>query len=193
MEDPFEELDLLLRIISFQIRKLSQNEVQDPNISLDNLLWIFSNPTRRKILTRLAVEEAYVNQLIEELNQHPQTVVRQLAELRKEDLVRERQIHQDGKGRPRVYYRIITQLASNKELPHHKEDKASVPQKTSPSLLFPRLNYLKQQLRFTDSPKHLKQLIAEINSSIHAHQEAIKEYTLLKDEAMSKTKKIKID
>ncbi len=193
MEDPFEELDLLLRIISFQIRKLSQNKAKDPNVFLSDLLKILSNATRRKILTRLAVEEAYVNQLIEELNQHPQAVIRHLESLQELKLVRKRQIHQDGKGRPRVYYRIIAQLASNKELPHYKENKESVSEDTSPSLLFPRLNYLKQQLRFTDSPKQLKQLIAEIDSSVQAHKEAIREYQLLKDEALSKTKKIKID
>ncbi|MFX1536460.1 MAG: ArsR/SmtB family transcription factor, partial [Promethearchaeota archaeon] len=158
-----------------------------------DLLKILSNATRRKILTRLAVEEAYVNQLIEELNQHPQAVIRHLESLQELKLVRKRQIHQDGKGRPRVYYRIIAQLASNKELPHYKENKESVSEDTSPSLLFPRLNYLKQQLRFTDSPKQLKQLIAEIDSSVQAHKEAIREYQLLKDEALSKTKKIKID
>ena len=130
-----------------------------------------------------------INQLIEELNQHPQAVVRHLEKLRDLKLVRERQIHQDGKGRPRVYYRIIAQLASNKEIPHYKEKSESTIEKTSPSLLFPRLNYLKQQLRFTDSPKHLKQLIVEINSSIQAHNEAIRQYKLLKDEALSKTQK----
>lgn len=190
-QEPFGELELLLKIISLQIQKMSQEKVEDINSYLDDLLKILGNATRRKILTRLSIEEAYVNQLIEELDQHPQAVIRHLESLKGLKLVTTRQINQDGKGRPRVYYQITGQLAS-RETPLQKNKTQRFPESDF-CLVFPRLNFLKQQLQFTDSPKRLKQIIEEIEASIGAHEQAITQYKLLKETTLSKIKKIAIE
>jgi ArsR family transcriptional regulator len=77
---------------------------------LDSLLAVMGNPTRRKILRKLAKETHYPLQLSKELRVSQQAIMKHLAVLEEHDLVKSGFQKSDKGGPPRKYYEATKSL-----------------------------------------------------------------------------------
>ncbi|MFX0209461.1 MAG: hypothetical protein ACFFDT_25985, partial [Candidatus Hodarchaeota archaeon] len=71
-KDPLSEIELILKILSYQIENknvLAMNEI-------DEILRLLANRTRRRMLFELAAGEGFVNELVKRLDDHPQSIIR---------------------------------------------------------------------------------------------------------------------
>ena len=96
--NPNEEIELILKILSYQIESNKSINFQE----IDKILHLLSNRTRRRMLVELAQEEGFVNDLVKRLNDHPQSIIRHLDVLKKQNLVIGKERQGEGPGRPVV-------------------------------------------------------------------------------------------
>ena len=81
--NPNDEIELILKILSYQIESSKSLNYQ----GIDKILHLLSNRTRRRMLVELAHKEGFVNDLVKRLNDHPQSIIRHLDVLKKQNLV----------------------------------------------------------------------------------------------------------
>ena len=192
--DPFEELDLIMRLLSCRLSQFTKKErmATDFETLFDELLHLLSHRTRRRMLSELSKTNLFVNEIVERLNEHPQSIVRHLRTLRDMDMIfPDTRVTKGHKGRPRTYYAL--QPAVRHALTEiEKTDKISPQSDDNVALLFPRLQVLKNRLVRATKPSELKKLAQDIENLLKTYQKAIEECERIKIDALSKIKSIKI-
>ncbi|MFX1512391.1 MAG: ArsR/SmtB family transcription factor [Promethearchaeota archaeon] len=192
--DLFEELDLIMRLLSCQLNQVSEKgkPTTDLDVVFDELLHLLSHRTRRRMLSELAKTNLFVNEIVERLNEHPQSIIRHLRTLREKNMiVPDVRINKGHKGRPRTYYSLrpvvrqaLTEVEKDESIPTQIDDDIA--------LLFPRLQVLKSRLRETTKPSELKKLALDAENLLKTYQKATEECQQLQSEALSKIKQIKV-
>ncbi|MHA1225728.1 MAG: ArsR/SmtB family transcription factor [Candidatus Hodarchaeales archaeon] len=184
--DPMSEIELILKIISYTIENKGLASMEE----IDEILHLLSNRTRRRMLVELADGESFVNDLVERLNDHPQSITRHLEVLKKHNLITGEERQKVGqRGRPRLYYTLFPDLAevissqrsSNK---YKKEIFCSS---------FPRLNAIKNQIQGRISHKEQKKFIEEVENLKYEHEQALELCNKILDELQKKVTKIRVD
>ena len=110
--DTLDSLNLLLRLISTQVNQLVfTDHPVEPEEVIDEILRILRHKTRRRMIDALSRQELFVNRIIEELNEHPQAVVRHLKLLEDEKIViSKKEKSEKRRGRPRTYYTLCDEV-----------------------------------------------------------------------------------
>jgi len=164
--NPIDEIELILKILSYQIESN-----KSPNFKeIDNILHLLSNRTRRRMLVELAEEEGFVNDLVERLNDHPQSIIRHLDVLKKQNLVVGKERPRDGPGRPRLYYTLFPDVAKFIQKTDEEIKNLMQPHVCSS---FPRLNTIKQQLKKRISHSDQRKIVSEVESIKREHEMAL--------------------
>ncbi len=165
--NPNDEIELILKILSYQIESNKSLNYQE----IDKILHLLSNRTRRRMLVELAQEEGFVNDLVKRLNDHPQSVIRHLDVLKKQNLVIGKERPGEGPGRPRLYYTLFPGVAKFIQKPETKLIRDRQSQICSS---FPRLNTIKQLLNKRISHSDQKQIVSEVEAIKKEHEMALK-------------------
>jgi predicted transcriptional regulator len=184
--DPLNDIELILKILSYQIENknvLAMNEI-------DDILHVLANKTRRRMLTELATEEGFVNELVKRLNDHPQSIIRHLEVLKKHNLVTAKERPRAGRGRPRLYYALFPDLADIIRESRKEAIKSGDSHLCSP---FPLLNTIRKRLDDRISHSEQRKLISEIENIRKEHEIAVKVCNDILENIKSKVKKIPID
>ena len=82
---------------------MDETSPERPNISLDELLWVLENPTRRQILSKLTKESHYPLQLSKELNISQQSIMKHMKVLEEYGLVASK-MEKSPEGPPRKLF-----------------------------------------------------------------------------------------
>lgn len=159
---PLEEIELILKIISHSLSSTNLIRPED----IDNILKILSNKKRRQMLFELAQGDEYVNELVEKLDYHPQSIIRHLTVLKDNNLISGKQRVISGPGRPRLYYTLDPDLA--KVL--HNTKKTN---KSETCNVFPRLQFFLNRLNEPITHSELDEIIRLIEGIKTEHTQAI--------------------
>jgi predicted transcriptional regulator len=184
--NPIDDIELILKILSYQIessKPLKHKEV-------DNILHLLSNRTRRRMLVELAEEEGFVNDLVERLNDHPQSIIRHLDVLKKQNLVVGKERAGSGPGRPRLYYTLFPGVAKFIQKTDEGMKNLMQPHVCSS---FPRLNTIKKQLTRRISHSDQRKIVSEVESIKKEHEMALGVCNEILNTMNKRVTKIKID
>ena len=165
-DNPNDEIELILKILSYQIESNKTLNFQE----IDQILHLLSNRTRRRMLVELAQGEGFVNDLVKRLNDHPQSIIRHLDVLKKQNLVIGKERPREGPGRPRLYYTLFPGVEKFIQKPETKEIR------DHQSLIcssFPRFNTIKQQLHKRMSHSEQRQIVSEVEMIKKEHEMAL--------------------
>jgi predicted transcriptional regulator len=165
--DPISEIELILKILSYQIENKKYLAIDE----IDEILHLLSNRTRRRMIVELASGEGFVNDLVERLNDHPQSIIRHLEVLKKHKLVVGEERHSSGRGRPRLYYTLFPEVADLISRSENKVAKLNDPVLCSS---FPRLNAIRKHLENRISHSDQRRIISEVESIKKEHEIALK-------------------
>lgn len=182
-DEPMDELELILKIITFQIEQKNKLDIEE----LDEILKVLSNRTRRRMLAELATGEGFVNDLVERLNDHPQSIIRHLEVLKRNNLIVGKERRGVGKGRPRLYYALFPEVADFISHP-----KSSPPDSSHICSSFPRLNALKKRLDGKVSHTEQRKIISEVENIKTEHEMALEVCNEILSQVKKKVKKIPI-
>ncbi|UCG03540.1 MAG: helix-turn-helix transcriptional regulator [Candidatus Heimdallarchaeota archaeon] len=183
--DPLNEIDLILKILSYQIENknvLAMNEI-------DDILHLLANRTRRRMLAELALGEGFVNELVKRLDDHPQSIIRHLEVLKKHNLVVGKQRPGSGRGRPRLYYTLFPEVA---ELFRKPSQKVSELEGIHDCSSFPRLNTIKIRLNEKISHSEQRKIISEVESIKKEHEIALQVCNEILEKVKERVKKIEV-
>ena len=182
-DESINELELILRIITFQIEHKNKLGIEE----LDEILRVLSNRTRRRMLAELASGEGFVNDLVERLNDHPQSIIRHLEVLKKNNLIVGEERRGTGKGRPRLYYTLFPEVAE-----FISNQRRSAADSSYICSSFPRLNALKKRLDGRISHTEQRKIISEVENIKKEHEVALKVCNEVLDQVKKRVKKIPI-
>jgi predicted transcriptional regulator len=184
--DPLSEIELILKILSYQIdikRGIAIDEI-------DSILHVLANRTRRRMLAELAVGEGFVNELVKRLDDHPQSVIRHLEVLKKHNLVVGKERQTTGKrGRPRLYYTLFPEVA---DLIGSTREKSSQAKNYHRCSSFPRLNTIKRRLDDRISHTEQKKRVSEVESIKKEHEIALHECNEILEKIKKRITKIPV-
>lgn len=184
--DPLSELELILRILSYQIESKQYLAIDE----LDEILHLLSNRTRRRMLAELASGEGFVNELVRKLDDHPQSIIRHLEVLKKHNLIIGRQQQGPGRGRPRLYYSLFPDVAN---VISGTKKSSSKLESVSDCSSFPRLNTIKNQIKSRASHSEQKRILSEVEAIKKEHEMALKVCNDILKTVKKKVTKIQID
>ncbi len=184
--NPIDEIELILKILSYQI----ESNKSLNNKEIDDILHLLSNRTRRRMLVELSEEEGFVNDLVERLNDHPQSIIRHLDVLKKQNLVVGKERPREGPGRPRLYYTLFPDVAKFIQ----KTDKG-IKNLMQPHVCssFPRLNTIKQQLNKRISHSDQRKIVSEVEVIKREHEMALGVCNEILESMNKRVKKIRIE
>ena len=166
-EDPISDLELILKILSYTIESKGIVTIEE----IDEILHLLSNRTRRRMLSELAAGEGFVNELVERLNDHPQSITRHLEVLKKSNLITGQERPGIGRrGRPRLYYTLFPDLA---EIIAGGSSSLSKSNNKRICSSFPRLNAIKNQSDGRITHNEQKRMISEVQSIKMEHEHAL--------------------
>jgi predicted transcriptional regulator len=186
--NPINEIELILKILSYQIESNKSLSLEE----IDNILHLLSNRTRRRMLVELSEGEGFVNDLIERLGDHPQSIIRHLNVLKKQNLVVGKERPREGPGRPRLYYTLFPDVAAFIKKP---DDSMNNDFHKRACSSFPRLNTIKHQLNQNQRISHSEQrkIVSEVEAIKNEHEIALKVCNEILGELKKRVTKIKID
>ncbi len=184
--DPLSEIELILKILSYQIECGKFLNIEE----VDEILHLLSNRTRRRMLAELASGEGFVNELVKKLNDHPQSVVRHLEVLKKHNLIVGTERQGPGRGRPRLYYSLFPEVA---DIISNKGRAELTKENLSDCSSFPRLNTIKKRLNSRVSHSDQKTILSEVEALKKEHEIALKVCNEILDSMKKKVTKIPID
>ncbi|MHA2106650.1 MAG: ArsR/SmtB family transcription factor [Candidatus Hodarchaeales archaeon] len=184
--NPNDEIELILKILSYQIESNKTLNYQE----IDEILHLLSNRTRRRMLVELAHEEGFVNDLVKRLNDHPQSIIRHLDVLKKQNLVVGKERPSEGPGRPRLYYTLFPGVAKFIQKPETKEIRDTQSHICSS---FPRLNTIKQQLNKRISHSEQRKIVSEVEFIKNEHEMALEVCNEILASTKKRVTKIKIE
>jgi predicted transcriptional regulator len=183
--DPLSEIELILKILSYQIENkniLAKNEI-------DDILHLLANRTRRRMLVELAAGEGFVNELVKRLDDHPQSIIRHLEVLKRHNLVIGKERPRSGRGRPRLYYTLFPEVA---ELIRRSGKEASKLGDPLTCDCFPRLNAIKRRLEEKVSHSEQRKIVSEVESIKKEHQMALQVCNEILEQVKNIVKKIEV-
>ncbi|MHA2202166.1 MAG: ArsR/SmtB family transcription factor [Candidatus Hodarchaeales archaeon] len=183
--DPLNEIELILKILSYQIENKSVLAIDE----IDDILHLLANPTRRRMLTELALGEGFVNELVKRLDDHPQSIIRHLEVLKKHNLVFGKLRPGSGRGRPRLYYTLFPEVA---ELIRKPRRKISELEGIHVCSSFPRLNTIKKRLNKKISHSEQRKIISEVENIKKEHAMALQECNEILEKVKERVKKIEV-
>ena len=186
--DPINEIELILKILSYQIESNQSVSLEE----LDNILHLLSNRTRRRMLVELSEGEGFVNDLIERLGDHPQSIIRHLNVLKKQNLVVGNERPREGPGRPRLYYTLFPGVA---KFIQKTGDRLNEDFQLKACSSFPRLNSIKQLLKLNRRISHSEQrkIVSEVEAIKYEHEMALKVCNDILDAMKKRVTKIKVE
>ena len=184
--DLIDEIELILKILSYQIESNKSLNYKE----IDNILHLLSNRTRRRMLVELSEEEGFVNDLVERLNDHPQSIIRHLDVLKKQNLVVGKERPRDGPGRPRLYYTLFPDVAKFIQKTDEGIKNLMQPHVCSS---FPRLNTIKKQLNKRISHSDQRKIVSEVEVIKREHEMALEVCNEILASMNKRVTKIKID
>jgi predicted transcriptional regulator len=185
-KDPLSDIELILKILSYQIENKNIVAMKE----IDEILHLLSNRTRRRMIAELAAGEGFVNELVQRLNDHPQSIVRHLEVLKKHKLVISKERQGTGRGRPRLYYTLFPELAQLISRP--AEYTPNIRKKHICSS-FPRINTIKKRLEGQISHSKQRKIISEVISIKKEHEMALQLCNEILKEVKKKVRKINIE
>jgi len=181
--DPLNEIELILKILSYQIENKSAFEMDE----IDDILHLLANRTRRRMLAELALGEGFVNELVKRLDDHPQSIIRHLEVLKKHNLVVGKQRPGSGRGRPRLYYTLFPDVAEIIRKPSADISELHV------CSSFPRLNTIRKRLDKNISHSEQRKIISEVESIKNEHEMALQVCNEILEKVKGRVKKIEVD
>lgn len=185
--DPLSEIELILKILSYQMdtnRGMAIDEI-------DSILHVLANRTRRRMLAELAAGEGFVNELVKRLNDHPQSIIRHLEVLKKHNLVIGKERQTAGRrGRPRLYYTLFPEVA---DLIGTNKEKPSQIKTFHKCSSFPRLNTIKRRLDNRISHTEQKKIVSEVESIKKEHEMALQVCNEILEKVKTRITKIPIE
>ena len=181
--DPLNEIELILKILSYQIENKSAFAMDE----IDDILHLLANRTRRRMLAELALGEGFVNELVKRLDDHPQSIIRHLEVLKKHNLVVGKQRPGSGRGRPRLYYTLFPDVAELIRKPSREVSELHV------CSSFPRLNTIKKRLDNNISHSEQRKIISEVESIKKEHEMALQVCNEILEKVKRRVKKIEVD
>ncbi len=184
--NPNEEIEIILKILSYQIESNKSINFQE----IDKILHLLSNRTRRRMLVELAQEEGFVNDLVKRLNDHPQSIIRHLDVLKKQNLVIGKERQGEGPGRPRLYYTLfpgVAKFIQKSETKNSRENQSHI------CSSFPLLNTIKQQLNKRISHTEQRKIVSEVESIKKEHEMALEVCNEILATMKKKVTKIQVD
>ncbi|MFX0084798.1 MAG: ArsR/SmtB family transcription factor [Candidatus Hodarchaeota archaeon] len=184
--DPLNDIELILKILSYQIENKNVLAMSE----IDEILHVLANKTRRRMLSELATGEGFVNELVKRLDDHPQSIIRHLEVLKKHNLVVGEERQRSGRGRPRLYYTLFPDLADLIQESRKETVKLGDSHMCSP---FPRLNTIKKRLNDRISHSEQRKLISEVENIRKEHETAVKVCNDILENIKNKVKKIPIE
>ncbi len=184
--NPIDEIELILKILSYQI----ESNKSLNNKEIDDILHLLSNRTGRRMLVELSEEEGFVNDLVERLNDHPQSIIRHLDVLKKQNLVVGKERPGSGPGRPRLYYTLFPGVAKFIQKTDKGMKNLMQPHVCSS---FPRLNTIKQQLNRRISHSDQRKIVSEVEMIKKEHEMALGVCNEILNSMNKRITKIKID
>ncbi|MFX1516554.1 MAG: ArsR/SmtB family transcription factor [Promethearchaeota archaeon] len=182
-KDPLNEIELILKILSYQIENKSAFAMDE----IDEILHLLANRTRRRMLAELALGEGFVNELVKRLDDHPQSIIRHLEVLKKHNLVVGKQRPGSGRGRPRLYYTLFPDVAELIRKPSREVSELHV------CSSFPRLNTIKKRLDNNISHSEQRKIISEVESIKKEHEMALQVCNEILEKVKGRVKKIEVD
>ncbi|MFX0014612.1 MAG: ArsR/SmtB family transcription factor [Promethearchaeota archaeon] len=184
-KDPLSEIELILKILSYQIENKKVLAIDE----IDDILYLLANRTRRRMLAELALNEGFVNELVKRLDDHPQSIIRHLEVLKKHNLVVGKIRPGSGRGRPRLYYTLFPEVA---ELIRKPRKESSESGELFNCSSFPRLNTIKKQLDTRISHSEQRKIISEVKSIKKEHEIALQVCNEILEKVKQKVKKIEV-
>lgn len=185
--DPLDDIELILKILSYQIGSKNALALDE----IDQIMHLLANRTRRRMLAELADGEGFVNELVKRLDDHPQSIIRHLEVLKKNNLVIGKERQATGKrGRPRVYYALFPEVANLISDTGRNTRKSGV---TDYCSSFPRLNAIQKRLDSRISHSEQKKIISELKSIKNEHEIALQACNEILEKAKKKVTKIPVD
>jgi len=185
--DPLDDIEIILKILSYQIGSKNVLAIDE----IDQILHLLANRTRRRMLVELAAGEGFVNELVKRLDDHPQSIIRHLEVLKKNNLVIGKERQTTGKrGRPRLYYALFPEVA---ELISNRGRNTSKLKTSSICSSFPRLNAIKKRLDSRISHSEQKRIIYEVKSIKKEHEIAFQACSEILEKARKKVTKISVE
>jgi len=181
--DPLNEIELILKILSYQIENKSAFAMDE----IDDILHLLANRTRRRMLSELAIGEGFVNELVKRLDDHPQSIIRHLEVLKKHNLVVGKQRPGSGRGRPRLYYTLFPDVAELIRKPSREVSELHV------CSSFPRLNTIKKRLGKNISHSEQRKIISEVEGIKKEHEMALQVCNEILEKVKGRVKKIEVD
>ena len=181
--DPLNEIELILKILSYQIENKSAFAMDE----IDDILHLLANRTRRRMLAELALGEGFVNELVKRLDDHPQSIIRHLEVLKKHNLVVGKHRPGSGRGRPRLYYTLFPDVAELIRKPSRDISELHV------CSSFPRLNTIKKHLDKNISHSEQRKIISEVEGIKKEHEMALQVCNEILEKIKGRVKKIEVD
>ncbi len=184
--NPNDEIELILKILSYQIESNKSLNYQ----GIDKILHLLSNRTRRRMLVELAHKEGFVNDLVKRLNDHPQSIIRHLDVLKKQNLVVGKERPGEGPGRPRLYYTLFPGVAKFIQKSETNEIRGNQSHICSS---FPRLNTIKQLLDKRISHSEQRKIVSEVETIKTEHEIALEVCNEILATMKKRVTKIKVE
>ncbi|MFX0123773.1 MAG: ArsR/SmtB family transcription factor [Candidatus Hodarchaeota archaeon] len=184
--DPLNEIELILKILSYQIENKNALAIDE----IDEILHLLANSTRRRMLTELALGEGFVNELVKRLDDHPQSIIRHLEVLKKHNLVVGKQRPGSGRGRPRLYYTLFPEVA---ELIRKPRKIASELGDFHVCSSFPRLNTIKKRLNDKISHSEQRKILSEVEAIKKEHEMALQVCNEILENVKKRVKRIEVE
>lgn len=157
---------------------------------IDEILHLLANRTRRRMLAELAKGEGFVNELVKNLNDHPQSIIRHLEVLKKHNLIVGKERPGSGRGRPRLYYTLFPEVA---ELIGRTGEDLPKSEKFFSCSSFPRLNAIKMRLDNRISHSEQRKIISEVESIKKEHEMALQVCNEILANVEKRVKKIPVE
>ncbi|MFX1504488.1 MAG: ArsR/SmtB family transcription factor [Promethearchaeota archaeon] len=184
--DPLNEIELILKILSYQIENKNVLAIDE----IDEILHLLANRTRRRMLAELALGEGFVNELVKRLDDHPQSIIRHLEVLKKHNLVVGKQRPGSGRGRPRLYYTLFPDVAELIRKPRRDISELGSNHVCSS---FPRLNTIRKSLDKNISHSEQRKIISEVESIKKEHEMALQVCNEILEKVKGRVKKIDVE
>ena len=183
--DPLSEIELILKILSYQIENKNVLAIKE----IDEILHLLANRTRRRMLVELAAGEGFVNELVKRLDDHPQSIIRHLEVLKRHNLVIGKERPRSGRGRPRLYYTLFPEVAELIKRTGKNSSKVGGPNTCD---CFPRLNAIKRLLEHRLSHSEQRKIVSEVESIKEEHQMALQVCNEILEKVKDIVKKIEV-
>ncbi len=183
--DPLSEIELILKIFSYQIENKNVLAIKE----IDDILHLLANRTRRRMLVELAAGEGFVNELVKRLDDHPQSIIRHLEVLKRHKLVIGKERPRSGRGRPRLYYTLFPAVAELIKRTGINSSKVGDPHTCD---CFPRLNAIKRRLEDRISHSEQRKIVYEIKSIKEEHGMALQVCNEILEKMKDIVKKIEV-